>query len=855
MRSETSDTFYTEVQMTSQEAFSSMDNSCTTESLHRRIATNFGRDILLLVRSLEKATLKLADLRNHLRFNLRCRQSRLIPKCMRQASLEQGHLARKMQQNYIRKIQNLRIRRLNIEIKNKQSEVETFYQRLQTKLTHETYQEVCEFTKSGYMKHHSKTKERHKGKFQKLLLENRPQLVVNTKDGGNQTNTKENWIKNLSDRSLSETEKAVLTKGLNFSVTPKTIPTVDYITAAESAIRNNNLSRTEAGDLRLRISALLSSAKPPPSNITLGERKALAALQKDESITILPADKGRCTVVLNTLDYEGKITSLISDANTYEQLKRDPSSRYKKEIIHCLQKLEKEELIDRQMYHRLYPGEVTPCIYGLPKIHKEGFPLRPIVCSIDSTTYNVAKYVKTVLSPLVGNTDHHIENTKGFVASIKDLRLEPEETLVSYDVTSLFTSVPTSAAVSVVRKRLLEDSTLHRRTKLSADHICQLLEICLNTTYFQFRGKFYRQIHGCAMGSPVSPIVANLYMEEMEKQALTSFSGTKPRHWFRYVDDTFVIIKKQEIQSFTDHINAVDTNIKFTREDTKENQLAFLDCKVIIGKDRQLLTEVFRKATHTDQYLLFESNHPLQHKLGVIRTLQHRAEQIPTSAEGKKKETQHVQRALSTCGYPRWAFNKCQKKRVGKETQKPTEAKRRGVVVPYVAGVSEKLQRILWQHKIPTYFKPVNTLRQKLVHPKDKAPNQKQSNVVYSIHCKDEECKEHYIGETQQMLQKRLYQHRRDNASGPQSAVHLHLKATNHSFQDSEVKILAKENRWFERGVKEAIFVKQQNPSLNRNGGLRFNLDPVFSRLLRPKPTALSLANEVKAGPSQNNRC
>ena len=151
-------------------------------------------------------------------------------------------------------------------------------------------------------------------------------------------------------------------------------------------------------------------------------------------------------------------------------------------------------------------------------------------------------------------------------------------------------------------------------------------------------------------------------------------------------------------------------------------------------------------------------------------------------------------------------------------------------------------------------FLEVNTLRQKLVHPKDKAPNHKQSNVVYSIHCKEEGCKEHYIGETKQILQKRLYQHRRGNSSGPQSAVHLHLEATKHSFEDSEVRILAKEQRWFERGVKEAIFVKQQNPSLNRNGGLRFNLDPVFNRILRPKHTGLSHVNEVEPGTEPDNR-
>ncbi|KAK7925859.1 hypothetical protein WMY93_008169 [Mugilogobius chulae] len=345
------------------------------------------------------------------------------------------------------------------------------------------------------------------------------------------------------------------------------------------------------------------------------------------------------------------------------------------------------------------------------------------------------------------------------------------------------------------------------------------------------RGNFYRQIHGCAMGSPVSPIVANLYMEEVEKKALTTFPDKPPSHWFRYVDDTFVKIKKQDLEAFTSHINAVDSNIKFTREDSKDNQLAFLDCSAIIGEDGKLQLEVYRKPTHTDQYLLFDSNHPLQHKLGVIRTLQHRAEEVPTSSEGKKKETQHVQKALSACGYPKWALNRAKrpKKQEKRETEK--EKRKNGVSIPYVSGLSEKLQRIFRQHDIPVFFKPVNTLRQKLVHPKDKMPTEKQSNVVYSIRCSEDCCNEHYIGETKQPLHKR---HRREATSGPQSAVHLHLKATKHKFEDSEVKILSREKGWFERGVKEAIFVKKENPSLNRNGGLRYNLPGVYSSILTP---------------------
>ncbi|TWW76265.1 hypothetical protein D4764_13G0009270 [Takifugu flavidus] len=84
------------------------------------------------------------------------------------------------------------------------------------------------------------------------------------------------------------------------------------------------------------------------------------------------------------------------DTATYEKLKRDPTSSYKKKVVDLLQKLEKDKAIDRPQYYRLYPGETIPCIYGLPKIHKPGTPLRPIVSSINSVTYNISKYLDTM---------------------------------------------------------------------------------------------------------------------------------------------------------------------------------------------------------------------------------------------------------------------------------------------------------------------------------------------------------------------------------------------------------------------------------------------------------------------------
>ena len=150
-----------------------------------------------------------------------------------------------------------------------------------------------------------------------------------------------------------------------------------------------------------------------------------------------------------------------------------------------------------------------------------------------------------------------------FVAQIKDLKLDEEEILTSYDVTALFTSVPVDGALTVVTDLLAKDNSGKSLTYLNATQIINLLEFCLTTTYFKFRGQLYQQDHGCAMGLPVSPIIANLYMENFELEALKS-AKQPPRVWRRYVDDTFVVIKKDFAQEFTDHINSLNPNIKFT---------------------------------------------------------------------------------------------------------------------------------------------------------------------------------------------------------------------------------------------------------------------------------------------------
>ena len=181
--------------------------------------------------------------------------------------------------------------------------------------------------------------------------------------------------------------------------------------------------------------------------------------------------------------------------------------------------------MDEGMYKTMYPaGCIPPKFYGIRKIHKTGTPLRPIVSSWDSVTYGLAKVLTRVLKPLVGKSPYHIQSTMDFVNRAKGVTLLPEECLCLYDVFALFTSVPIDPALNIIKDLLEKDDTLWDRSVLSVQNIIEFLGLCLHNTYFSFQNKFYEQVKCAAMGSALSPIVANLYMEHFEKEALWSAS-------------------------------------------------------------------------------------------------------------------------------------------------------------------------------------------------------------------------------------------------------------------------------------------------------------------------------------------
>ena len=149
----------------------------------------------------------------------------------------------------------------------------------------------------------------------------------------------------------------------------------------------------------------------------------------------------------------------------------------------------------------------------MPKIHKTDIPLRPIVSSIGSATYHLARELARILTPLKGQSSSYIRNSSHFVEKIQEVNLQESDRMVSFDVRSLFTKVPIQEALQVIEEKLQDDTSLDDRTMMSPSTICHLTELCMKSTYFKFEDQLYEQTEGAPMGSPLSPVIADLYME------------------------------------------------------------------------------------------------------------------------------------------------------------------------------------------------------------------------------------------------------------------------------------------------------------------------------------------------------
>ena len=807
----------------------------STFKLPKRLSLEPNRTIIDSFHAWERTVKKSATFRNHLHFTLHCKHHNVTTPSLKLKSGMKGRNVDEILKRAQRALVNERINETKRKLEKFKSIISDSDEFLFTELPSDLYSDTKQWMESLYNKTFDHIRSKHQSKFQRLftktqadnLKKNGPISLVTEEDS---ESIKSKWVINLSDKQLTPDETSVLRKGLNFAVTPNKIPFNDYIIGIESACRSIGPDTKEAETLRADCVRILKNSPTPQPNLPKVERTALSNLAKDKDITIVPADKGRSVVILNTVDYKSKARAILSDTQTYQILEKDPTAKFSKRLVDKLQECKKNRNLDDSFYRRLYPTSATiPRFYGLPKVHKKDAPLRPIVASRGSITYDVAQHLALILSPLVGQNEYALQNSAAMVKDLGETTLEDTDVLVSFDVTALFTKVPIDKSLEIIYNKLVSDEDLSTRTTLTPTQIRDLLEICLKTTYFQFDNVIYTQVEGAAMGSPVSPIVANLFMEWFEEHALQTFPY-EVTFWRRYVDDTIVALCDSLVEPLTTHINSIDPSIKFTREEENEDHaLPMLDTVTTRDAQGNLSFTVYRKPTHTDQYLQFSSNQPLQHKLGVIRTLYHRCQTICSNEELKLAELDHLKKVLTVSGYTKAAWHTATTPRPQRqETPHSNPRPKSSITLPYVGPVTQAIARNIRKAGVAVHTKPFNTIRSRLVHPKDKIDTLDQAGAVYQIGCDD--CEVIYIGESERKMRVRYKEHHRSS-----SPVGHHLDFNEHKITEDSMTIIHKESDWFKRGVAEAIEIERHSPILNRDKG-RHILPKIYQEILPPAP-------------------
>ena len=785
-------------------------------NLHSYISTEYNGESRELFCCLERIQLKMVDFQNHRRFTLRCLGEEVVPvsiKLKSQIKTPKGlQIIKKAEIALI----NERVKSINNTLNMLGLEFHTCMRRLEDKIKAEDFQECISFIEKSKEARHLKTMTRQKEKLNILINKKQdgkksverggcsnnrhsssimhssrymysssntigcPNQVLGlnidnesqeSQESKEQERDRKKWVINISSKPLSQDQEKLLAHGPNFAVVPKDPPITQYVAAVENVC--SKLEEGKVEEFRVQVKLAIQKIKHPRPNLTRGKRKAIAELKRDESRMILTADKGVALVVLNTEDYIKKAEDLLSQ-KTYRVLTADPTMRLKTKMINLLKTIKSKGGISEELYKRLYPtGAGSPKFYGLPKVHKPG-------------TVHIC-----------ANPWWESLNTK---------------------------------ACNIIKQSLEEDPELSQRTSLSIGNIISLLEFCITSTYFSFQGKFYEQVEGAAMGSPLSTIVANIYMEIFEVEAITS-APNPPQFWKRYVDDTFTILQSSTKDEFLEHLNSIDQQIQFTAEEQREDgAMPFLDILVAPRRDGSLSTSVYRKSTHTDLYLQWGSHHPLSSKYSVIGTLQHRAHTISSNTHLLQKEEEHLHQALKKCQYPTWALNRIKHRMKNPGTRRTNNnnsiTQKSFIVVPYYAGLSENIQNIGRKFGVQVHCKGGTTIKNLLMAPKDKDPMLKQSGVIYRYHCDRVDCDEEYIGESSRTFGERFKEHLK-----PPSPIYDHSNISGHNVSVNNFKIVGREDLNQMRAIKEAIYIRVNDPSLNRNVG-KYHLPHVWDEVL-----------------------
>lgn len=367
---------------------------------------------------------------------------------------------------------------------------------------------------------------------------------------------------------------------------------------------------------------------PHHSNLSKLELSIIHKLAKDKSIVIKKADKGASIVIWLTEDYEREGLRILSDILTFECITEE-ADKFRKAAEHEASLLcaatRMQTITPKRRDSGIQRKKKMSNIYFLPKVHKGINPDtgtykgRPIVSACAAPTKMIDLILTEIFTPLLDLLPERLKDTKAFLRYLSSKTRIPDGTqLISFDIESLYPSIPQSEAIEVMVNFLNE----HRHTAKarygrqipSDDWIREALKFVMGENIFKFKDKYYRQVKGTSMGSSISVALAEIFVHK-----IIECNPIRKRccpQWRRYIDDIFVTVEENiNPKHILTELNKIHDSIKFTME--KGNpELTFLDTKVYI-QDNEIHTCINYKESDRHLYLHSRSYHPKPVKKSV----------------------------------------------------------------------------------------------------------------------------------------------------------------------------------------------------------------------------------------------
>ncbi|CAF3918662.1 unnamed protein product [Adineta steineri] len=445
-----------------------------------------------------------------------------------------------------------------------------------------------------------------------------------------------------------------------------------FVNCFKNSFYDNRISSSDqrANDFFASIKDLLliSHTTPLPSKLLARARYEQQMIQtikhtrNKHHIIIQRSDKSKVFHLASANSYHDKSLMYMEKTRAYQEIHSgiNPIKDHYDHILTILKPLLNKKVINFSIWKQyMYPNIQTielPHLYFIPKPHKIGTPLRPIISMIRSPAIGISHFLDQCLRPIFDQAtkqttfinDIHFVRRLEFYCSIG--LLTSTTNFITFDVTDLYTMIPRNGALIALEEFLNERATNGRISGMTINTLMKLAEVVLDTNSFAYEGKYYKQIRGGAMGSPFTMTLANIYMLKWE-QSLIEHQRAHNELYGRYIDDVFMTtnLPLNQINILLEQANNEDENIKITRSIGSTAQ--FLDVSVF-NNQGQLKTTVFHKPAAAPYILPFQSDHPRHVHRNTIKGALYRAVRLCSHVKDFDEERLHIELTLLLNGYP-----------------------------------------------------------------------------------------------------------------------------------------------------------------------------------------------------------